>query len=88
MYGTSNIKTNQYVFFLHGENMLLPNSVIRVLNTIVLYGINNWDIIFKNTIKTKLVATSDCVIKFKMWVSRFDVVKYQLLFVHVHKLLI
>jgi len=84
-HGASNIKNSTSIcFFLlfHCENMLLLNSDIPVLNKIVLYGINNRVINFKIKVKTNHVSTSDCVMKVKMWVSRFDVkvLQYQLLF--------
>ena len=56
----------------HCENMSLLNSDIRVLNTIVLFGINNWVINFKIKFKTSHITTSNCVMKVKMWIIRFD----------------
>jgi len=53
--------------------MLLLTSDTQVLNTILLYGINNWVNNFKIKFKINHVATSDFVIKAKMWVGRLDV---------------
>jgi len=70
--------------------MLLLNSDIQVLDKIVLYGINNRVINCKIKVKTNHVATSNFVMKVKMWVSRLDVkvLQYKLLFESVHTLLI